>query len=146
MNKESTWSECVESNASILVSPDKAKARSLFETAVGRNQFLERNEVGESSANFIFEGYYASILEIIHALILLSGYNVNNHICLGYYLRDVLNRSGLFRMFDDCRFKRNSLIYYGRRMDFETAKATINKCKQLIEELKFLFEMKINKP
>lgn len=28
MNKESTWEECIESNSSIQVSPDKAKAKS----------------------------------------------------------------------------------------------------------------------
>ena len=41
----------------------------------------------------------------------------------------------LFRLFDDCRFKRNSLIYYGRKMEFDIAKSSIEKCKKLIEEL-----------
>jgi len=38
-------------------------------------------------------------------------------------------------LFDDLRFKRNSLTYYGKRMDFETAKQAIEKCKRLIREL-----------
>jgi uncharacterized protein (UPF0332 family) len=135
MKKESTWEECIESSSSISVSPDKAKARSLIDTAVGRNQFLDRNEINERSANYIFEGYYSSALEMLHALLLLHGYKVGNHICLGYYLRDILNRSDLFRLFDDCRFKRNSLVYYGRKMDFETAKYAIENCKTLIKEL-----------
>ena len=72
---------------------------------------------------------------MLHAMLLFQGFKVSNHICLGYYLRDVLNKVNLFRWFDDCRFKRNSLVYYGRKMDFETAKHAIQKCKSLIKEL-----------
>ena len=136
MKKESTWEECVDSNSSVSISPDKAKANSLIDTASGRNKFLDKNEVNESSANYLFEGYYSSALEMLHALLLLHGYKVGNHICLGYYLRDILNRNDLFRIFDDGRFKRNSLIYYGRKMDFETAKQAIEKYQNLIKELK----------
>jgi len=31
--KESSWNECVEFSSAITVTPDKAKARSLYETA-----------------------------------------------------------------------------------------------------------------
>jgi hypothetical protein len=41
-------------------------------------------------------------------------------------------------MFDDCRFKRNSLVYYGKTLDLSVAKESIEKCKQLIIELKIL--------
>ncbi|MBI1971213.1 hypothetical protein HYS47_05685 [Candidatus Woesearchaeota archaeon] len=143
MNKESTWEECIESNASLKVTPDKAKVKSLMDTAAGRIQFLAENKVKESNANYLFENYYSSALEMMHALVLLSGYNVNNHICLGYYLRDILQKEPLFRLFDDCRVKRNSLVYYGRKMDFETAKFGIEKSRQLISELNSLLHDKL---
>lgn len=135
MNKESTWEECIESCSSLSISPDKAKAKSLVEIALGRKQYLHENEIKEHNANYIFEGYYSSVLELLHALLLLKGYRVINHICLGYYLRDVLKKNNLFQLFDDCRFKRNSLVYYGRKMEFTTAKTAIEKCKQLTQEL-----------
>jgi len=47
----------------------------------------------------------------------------------------VLKRNDLFIVFDDLRFKRNSLDYYGKRMDFETGMAAIEKSKKLIREL-----------
>ena len=102
--RESNWNECIEFNSSLKVSPDKAKAKSLIETAEGRNKFLKENTVKEDNASYIFEGYYSSVMECLHALVILEGYKVNNHICLGYYLRDVLTRQNLFRLFDDCRF------------------------------------------
>lgn len=139
MNKESTWEECLESSASLKVTPNKAKVKSLIDTATGRMQFLAETNIKESNANYIFESYYSSVLELMHALVLLYGYKVGNHICLGYYLRDILQKQELFRLFDDCRFKRNSLVYYGKKMDFESAKCGIEKCRNLIADLnKFL--------
>ena len=139
--KESSWEECINYNSSIKVTPDKEKSKSLIETAEERIDFSAR-ELTEKNANYIFEGYYSSVLELLHALVLLEGYKVNNHVCLSYYLRDVLKNDELFRLFDDCRFKRNSLVYYGKRMDFETAKESIKKSKKLINELKNIINKK----
>lgn len=94
--------------------------------------------LNEENANYIFENYYSSLLEFLHALTILKGFVVNNHICLSYFLRDILKRNDLFRIFDDCRFKRNSLVYYGKRMNFETAIDIIEKTKNLIKELEKL--------
>lgn len=135
MKKESTWKECIESNSSIKISPDKGKAKSLHSTALGRIDFLNSITYNKTNSNYIFEGYYASALEMLHSILILNGFKVSNHICLGYFLRDVLKKEHLFRLFDDCRYKRNSLVYYGRQMDFDIAKASIKKCEQLIKEL-----------
>lgn len=146
--KEASWSDCLYSNSSVKITPDKEKAKSLIETAEDRIESSAK-ELTEKNTNYVFEDYYSSILEMLHALVLLDGYKVNNHICLGYHLRDVLKREDLFRLFDDCRYKRNSLVYYGKRMDFETAKDAIEKCKSLIKETKKIIEenlRKIDKP
>ena len=137
--KESSWDECLNYSSAIKITPDKEKAASLVETAHDRIRFSLK-KLSEKNANYVFEGYYSSILEMIHAIVILDGYKVNNHICLGYYLRDILKNDELFRIFDDSRFKRNSLVYYGKRMDFETAKDTIKKAKKLIKELKKIFD------
>lgn len=139
--KESSWGECLNYSSAIKITPDKEKAASLIETAEERISASLRELTGKN-ANYIFEDYYSSILELIHALVLVKGYKVNNHLCLGYYLRDVLKNDELFRLFDDCRFKRNSLVYYGKRMDFETAKDTIEKAKKLIKELRKIIDEK----
>lgn len=141
--KDSSWTDCLNSNKSLRISPDKEKAKSLIETADGRIKYSLR-DLNDKTANYIFEDYYTSILELLHALVLLNGYNVDNHVCLGYYLRDILKRDDLFRLFDDCRFKRNSLVYYGKRMDFETSKSAIDKAKKLMKKLRELTKAKIN--
>ncbi len=143
MNKESTWEECLETGASLKVTPNKSKVKSLMDTATGRVQFMTETTIKESTANYIFESYYSSVLELLHALVLMQGYKVSNHLCLGYYLRDILGKDHLFRLFDDGRFKRNSLVYYGRKMDFETAQLGIEKSKKLITELNSLLEQEL---
>ena len=139
--KESSWGECIDYSSAVKITPDKEKAASLMETAEGRIQ-ASAKELTEKNANFVFEDYYSSVLELVHILVLLNGYKVSNHVCLGFYLRDVLKNSEMFRLFDDCRFKRNSLVYYGKRMDFETAKHSIEKAKKLVIELKKAIHLK----
>ena len=133
--KIASWDECLESNCAYSITPDYAKAKSLSGTSQERMKFLKSNKITEENANFIFEGVYTSVLEILHAIVLKKGFKVDNHLCLGFYLRDVLEKEGLCRVFDDLRYKRNSLVYYGKRMDFETAKQSVEKARKLINEL-----------
>jgi len=133
--KEANWEDCINTTSSLEVSPNKAKAKSLIETAQGRIEFIKQSQLTKNNANYVFEAHYSSILELVHALVIIAGYKVTNHICLGYYLRDIIKRADLFRMFDDCRFKRNSLMYYGKKLDFETAKETLETCNKLVKEI-----------
>ena len=131
--KETTWNECLDNLSVKRVSPDIHRAKSLQETAKARIRLIQ--EITEENCNFVFEDYYTSIIEIIQAMTFKKGYNILNHICLGFYIRDVLKREDLFILFDDIRFKRNSLTYYGKRMEFKIAKQAIEKCKRILKEL-----------
>ena len=131
--KEASWNDCVETNSVKKISPDTERANSLIKTSEERTSII--NKINEKNCNFVFEDYYTSVLELLQALVIKKGYNVLNHLCIGYYLRDVLKKEDLFRIFDDLRYKRNALTYYGNRMDFETAKASIEKCKELINKI-----------
>ncbi len=138
--KQACWKECMEQNLSVKVTPDRGRAKSLIGTAMGR--IGAAREPAEKTANFVFEDYYSSALELAHAVAILDGYKIINHVCLGYYLRDVLKRRDLYVVFDDLRYKRNALTYYGKMMDFGTAKDSIEKCRKLIRDLKILCEEK----
>jgi hypothetical protein len=136
--RENDWQECLINNSSVEITPDFPKVKSLQETAEGRINFLKEVNIDENNASYVFENFYSSVLEYLHALLISKGFKVRNHICSGYYLRDIIKREDLFRLFDDCRYKRNSLVYYGKKLDLVIAKESINKCKQLIIELKKL--------
>ncbi len=137
--KEASWNDCLNSNDSVKITPDKEKAKSLIEIAEDRIKYSNK-KINEKTANYIFEDYYSSVLELFHALVILKGYKVSNHICLGFFIRDVLKREDLFSLFDDCRFKRNSLIYYGKKMDFGISKQAIERCKRLFKEIRSILK------
>ena len=132
--KSASWNDCLLNSSAKTITPDIKRAESLIETAEERINLVK--EVNKKNCNFIFEDYYTSLLELLQAMTFKKGFNISNHICLGYYLRDVLKREDLYILFDDLRYKRNSLTYYGNRMDYETAKQAIEKCKKIIKELK----------
>lgn len=136
--KEANWDDCINNNLARKISPDVKRADSLIETAKERVGLIK--EINGKNCNFVFEDYYTSLLELLQAIAFKKGFNVLNHICLGYYLRDVMKKDDLYRIFDDLRYKRNSLTYYGSRMDFETAKEAIEKCKKLIKDVNKIIE------
>ncbi|GIU68365.1 MAG: hypothetical protein KatS3mg001_215 [Candidatus Pacearchaeota archaeon] len=132
------WNECLDNQSAKRTSVNKERAKSLLKTANERISLFK--EVTEKNCNFVFEDYYTSLIEMLQALAFLNGFNILNHVCVGFYLRDVLKREDLFRLFDDLRYKRNSLTYYGNKMEFETAKEAIENCKRLIKEIKFMIK------
>ncbi|MEA3379219.1 MAG: hypothetical protein U9Q69_06340 [Nanoarchaeota archaeon] len=132
--KEASWDDCIENNSAKRVSPNNERANSLIETAEERISIIK--SITEKNCNFVFEDYYTSLLELLQALVVKKGYRVLNHFCLGYYLREILKREELYKVFDNLRYKRNSLTYYGNRMDFDTAKQSIKRCKKLIIHIK----------
>jgi len=134
--KDRNWNDCLNSNFAKIITPDINRSKSLTETSNERINLIK--EVNEKNCNFVFEDYYTSLLELLQAKTFKEGFNILNHICLGFYLRDILKREDLYILFDDIRFKRNSLTYYGNRMDYETAKEAIKKCKKIIKELEFV--------
>ncbi len=131
--KDTDWNDCLINKSAKTITPDIKRAESLIETATERIGLI--TEINEKNCNFVFEDYYTSLLELLQAVTFKKGYNILNHVCLGFYIRDVLKREDVYLLFDDLRFKRNSLTYYGSRMDYETAKQAIEKCKKIIKEL-----------
>lgn len=132
--KDANWNDCLTNKSAKTATPDIKRAESLTETANERISLIK--EINEKNCNFIFEDYYTSLLELLQAMAFKKGFNILNHLCIGYYLRDVLKREDLYILFDDMRYKRNSLTYYGSRMDYETAKQAIEKCKELISKIR----------
>ncbi len=135
--RENSWEECIQEGSATSVTEDLKKADSLIKTAKGRIVFFEKLPVTQENVNYIFEGFYTSLIEFLHSLILSKGYKVSNHICLGYYLRDILNAQQLYKIFEDLRYKRNSIVYYGKGMDFSVGIDAIEKCKKILKELEW---------
>lgn len=101
--KQANWEDCLFDNSAKEITPDLKRAKSLVETANERISLIK--EINEKNCNFVFEDYYTSIIELLQAMAFSKGYNILNHLCLGFYLRDVLKKEDLFNIFDDLRIK-----------------------------------------
>ncbi len=136
MNTEATWQDCIACGSAKKITPQMHQAANLIETADKRLAFAQADALTEENASFIFEDHYASTLEYLHANLLEKGYKVANHICIAYYLRDVQNDNELYALFNDARYKRNQLTYYGERVGIATARRAIDNLRRVREALK----------
>ncbi len=131
--KEANWNDCLGNNLARKITPDNNRAKSLSETAHERIAVIK--EVSSKNCNFVFEDYYTSVLELLQAHAFRNGFLVLNHLCIGFYIRDNLQQEDIFHLFNDVRYKRNSLTYYGTRMDYAVAKEAIEQCKRIMKTL-----------
>ena len=122
-------------NNVLRITPDPAKSKSLIETANARMSFVKEHSLKESNVSFIFECLYASLIEKLHAHALIHGFKIMNHLCLGFYSKNIERNDELFLMFEECRIKRNELVYDGKRLKLETAMKVIVICEKLLKEI-----------
>lgn len=142
---EASWNECIVSNSSIKISSDKFRAKSLIGTANQRIRFIKKHPIADEDLKFAFEDYYSSMIEIVHAILSVNGYKVLNHVCQGFYLRDILNKPELYHMFDNLRIKRNNIVYYGKESNTEIVIEDIEHIKKLIKELEKIYSVMLDR-
>ncbi|PIO00412.1 hypothetical protein COT72_01760 [archaeon CG10_big_fil_rev_8_21_14_0_10_43_11] len=92
--KEKDWADCLTNKSAKTVSPDVLRAESLKETAKERINLIKK--ITEKNCNFVFEDYYTSLLELLQAIAFKEGFNVLNHVCIGFYIRDMLKREKIY--------------------------------------------------
>ncbi len=69
---------------------------------------------------------YSSLREILGAICISKGYKVISHVCIAELLRDLLSDFD-YDGFDRLRYIRNSINYYGIKVEFDQGKEIINK-------------------
>jgi hypothetical protein len=63
------------------------------------------------------------------------GFKASDHVSLGFYLKDVLRREDLYRLFEQCRVRRNTLVYDGKMMPADIAASAALSARRIIREL-----------
>jgi len=91
--------------------------------------------VDDDSASVIFTMMYESILEFAHALAALKGYKILDHVCIAAFLEDMGIRS-IAAKFDSYRKTRNSVNYYGKKLEREYVEISLREMDDVIEMLK----------
>ena len=100
--------------------------RSLIEMSNIKETAVKTADINEKTISAYVSLAYDSLREILEALCILNGYKVLSHICIGELLKDIIQEFD-FDEFDRLRWIRNSINYYGKKVDFEQGNGVINK-------------------
>jgi len=126
------FKEFLDKNIIIKRKPDLHRADYLFHESEKRNNFLNdmKSKIGlsESNANYFIENVYAALIELIRAKLSLEGYKSHGegaHEAEVSFLRKLGFPESDVRYMNDIRYFRNSIKYYGKTYDKETAEKTL---------------------
>jgi len=131
-----SWQQCLISGTARKTSVDKEMAKSLLnlqDSNIKSQDMLELNEITASSK---FSLSYDAIRELLEAISILKGYKIYNHECYTYFIKEILKDDEVSYNFDEFRKKRNSVKYYGEKIDPDQAMLIINNIKKDIAKLK----------
>ena len=116
-------------------SRDISKIKSLLQTSNNHLSFLKDQNIDDISAGSILVTYYEALREVTEAMCLKEGFRVYSHEAFAYFLKekDEIPESVKF---DNLRKLRNSVNYYGEKVNASEVKAAKEQIVELIPYLK----------
>ncbi len=105
---------------------DKNLINSLIEMSNINENTVKTSNINEINVSSYVSLAYDSLREILEAICISKGYKILSHFCIGELLRSLLKDFD-YNEFDRFRYIRNSINYYGTKVDFEQGKSIINK-------------------
>jgi len=118
--------ECLRKNLIKKTKIDRNLIKSLIEMANIKETTVKEAKLNKLNISAYVSLAYDSLRESLEALCISKGYKVLSHVCMGFLLRDILGNFD-FEEFDRLRWVRNSINYYGKKVDFDQGKEIINK-------------------
>lgn len=114
---------------------EPSKIKSLLETSKNHLLFLENQKISSISAGSILVTYYEALREVVEAICLKEGFRVYSHEAFTSFLKDK-NELIIAEKFDNLRKLRNSINYYGEKVDVNEVECAKKEAISLIRTLK----------
>ena len=105
---------------------DRELIKSLIEMSKIKEITVKTANINEINISAYVSLAYDALREMLESLCILHGYKVLSHICIGELLENILEDFD-YSEFDRLRWIRNSINYYGEKIDFEQGKEIIKK-------------------
>ncbi|MCK5023824.1 MAG: hypothetical protein KAS04_06615 [Candidatus Aenigmarchaeota archaeon] len=125
--------ECLRKGMIRKTRIDHELIKSLIEMSEIKKKTVETADVNEYNISAYVSLAYDSLREVLEGLCILKGYKVLSHVCVGELLKKEIPDFD-YNQFDRIRWIRNSINYYGEKVDFMQGKEIIKK----------IFNMKFN--
>ena len=116
--------ECLRKGFVRKTRVDMDLARSLVEMSNAKETAVREAKINEVTVSAYVSMAYDSLREVLEALCILHGYKVLSHICIGQILRKIMADFD-YETFDRIRWIRNSINYYGQKVELRQGKAII---------------------
>ncbi len=116
-------------------SMDISKIKSLLQTSNNHLSFLKDQKIDGVSAGSILVTYYEALREVAEAMCLKEGFRVYSHEAFTFFLKEKGEIPESVK-FDNLRKLRNSVNYYGEKIDASEVKAAKDEIIELINYLK----------
>lgn len=129
--------ECFRKGLIKRIKVDENLIKSLVEMSNIKEMTVKTAQLSEQNISAYVSLAYDSLREVLEAICIFRGYKVLSHICIGELLKDLLEDFD-YDDFDRMRYTRNSINYYGIKVEFEQGTIIINKIfamkKKLLEK------------
>ncbi len=118
--------ECFRKGLIKRVDRDDELVKSLIEMSNIKETAVKEAQINETNVSAYLSLAYDSLREILEALCILKGYKVLSHICIGELLKKILEDFD-YDEFNRLRWIRNSINYYGEKVEFNQGREIITK-------------------
>lgn len=118
--------ECIRKGFIKKTRVNRELVKSLIEMSDLRETVVRKARLDEKNISVYVSMAYDSLREVLESICILHGYKVTSHVCIGELMKTLVNDFD-FERFDRFRYTRNSINYYGRKIDFGQGKELIQK-------------------
>jgi len=118
--------ECFRKELIKKTKVDEELIKSLIEMSNIKEITVKKANIDKVNISAYVSLAYDSLREVLEALCISKGYKVISHICIGELLKEILEDFE-YEEFDRLRWIRNSINYYGQKIDLEEGKEIIKK-------------------
>ncbi|MEA3430837.1 MAG: hypothetical protein U9R08_06180 [Nanoarchaeota archaeon] len=118
--------ECFKKGLIKKTKIDTELSKSLIEMSNIKENTVKKANIDNINISVYVSVAYDSLREILEAICIMQGYKVISHICIGKLLKESITQED-YQEFDRVRWIRNSINYYGEKVEFQQGKEIINK-------------------
>lgn len=129
--------ECFQKGLIKKTEIDEELIKSLIEMSKIKENAVRKAKIDNINISAYVSLAYDALREALEAICISKGYKILSHICIGELLKDLF-KDFEYDEFDRLRWIRNSINYYGTKVEFKQGKEIINKIfdmkKKIIEK------------
>jgi hypothetical protein len=130
------WQECNKQGYAKKVELDSGRIQDIIKSSNDRERTAKLLPVNEITKETVISLFYDTLRELLEALALKHKFKVYNHECYTSFLNNIIKDEELALEFDSLRLLRNSINYYGKKIELNDSRLILLKLEKLIRRIK----------